>query len=163
MLMNPIGCFSPDAAKRSGNLGSPNVSGWSAGKENKYSFEGQSERSSSFVASMSEDNSRKNSVSIAQHAPSDCVFANNVPLWLKTLRLHKYAHLFSKLTYDEMMMLNEEMLEDQVCSLPDLLGSCETLSLSSSGHEVDDENIPAHFTRVLGKCNFVAFAWVFSV
>ncbi|XP_072895981.1 protein Smaug homolog 1 isoform X4 [Hemitrygon akajei] len=35
----------------------------------------------------------------------------NVPAWLKSLRLHKYAGLFSKLTYEEMMALTEVQLE----------------------------------------------------
>ncbi|XP_005944484.1 protein Smaug homolog 1 isoform X2 [Haplochromis burtoni] len=37
----------------------------------------------------------------------------NVPAWLKSLRLHKYAALFSTMTYDEMMALTEEQLEAQ--------------------------------------------------
>ncbi|XP_035485218.1 protein Smaug homolog 1 isoform X2 [Scophthalmus maximus] len=37
----------------------------------------------------------------------------NVPSWLKSLRLHKYAALFSTMTYDEMMSLNEDQLEAQ--------------------------------------------------
>ncbi|XP_026233631.1 protein Smaug homolog 1 isoform X2 [Anabas testudineus] len=37
----------------------------------------------------------------------------NVPAWLKSLRLHKYATLFSTMTYDEMMSLSEEQLEAQ--------------------------------------------------
>ncbi|XP_061743291.1 protein Smaug homolog 1 isoform X4 [Nerophis ophidion] len=37
----------------------------------------------------------------------------NVPSWLKSLRLHKYAVLFSTMTYDEMMSLTEEQLEAQ--------------------------------------------------
>uniref|UniRef100_A0A2R5LNZ2 Putative rna-binding protein involved in translational regulation n=2 Tax=Ornithodoros turicata TaxID=34597 RepID=A0A2R5LNZ2_9ACAR len=37
----------------------------------------------------------------------------DVPGWLKSLRLHKYAHLFSHMTYDEMMELTEEKLETQ--------------------------------------------------
>uniref|UniRef100_A0A087XSL3 Protein Smaug homolog 1 n=1 Tax=Poecilia formosa TaxID=48698 RepID=A0A087XSL3_POEFO len=36
-----------------------------------------------------------------------------VPGWLKSLRLHKYAVLFSTMTYDEMMSLTEEQLEAQ--------------------------------------------------
>lgn len=36
-------------------------------------------------------------------------------MWLKSLRLHKYASLFSTMTYDEMMSLTEEQLEAQVC------------------------------------------------
>ncbi|XP_021341894.1 protein Smaug homolog 1-like isoform X2 [Mizuhopecten yessoensis] len=37
----------------------------------------------------------------------------DVPLWLKTLRLHKYAYIFQQLTYEEMMNLTEEWLESQ--------------------------------------------------
>ncbi|XP_069382500.1 protein Smaug homolog 1 isoform X2 [Paralichthys olivaceus] len=37
----------------------------------------------------------------------------DVPSWLKSLRLHKYAALFSTMTYDEMMSLTEEQLEAQ--------------------------------------------------
>lgn len=37
----------------------------------------------------------------------------DVPAWLKSLRLHKYAALFSTMTYDEMMALTEEQLEAQ--------------------------------------------------
>ncbi|XP_058847860.1 protein Smaug homolog 1-like isoform X2 [Acipenser ruthenus] len=37
----------------------------------------------------------------------------NVPAWLKSLRLHKYAALFSTMTYDEMMSLTERQLESQ--------------------------------------------------
>ncbi|KAG5285236.1 hypothetical protein AALO_G00001070 [Alosa alosa] len=37
----------------------------------------------------------------------------DVPAWLKSLRLHKYASLFSTMTYDEMMSLTEEQLESQ--------------------------------------------------
>lgn len=37
----------------------------------------------------------------------------DVPLWLKSLRLHKYASLFQQLTYEEMMNLNEEWLGQQ--------------------------------------------------
>ena len=36
-----------------------------------------------------------------------------MPSWLKGLRLHKYAHLFSLLSYDEMLQLTEEQLEMQ--------------------------------------------------
>lgn len=41
------------------------------------------------------------------------VFETDVPSWLKGLRLHKYAHLFSLLTYEEMLALTEEQLEVQ--------------------------------------------------
>lgn len=37
----------------------------------------------------------------------------DVPLWLKGLRLHKYASLFQQMTYEEMLNLNEEWLEQQ--------------------------------------------------
>ncbi|XP_014877027.1 protein Smaug homolog 1-like, partial [Poecilia latipinna] len=40
-------------------------------------------------------------------------FSTDVPGWLKSLRLHKYAVLFSTMTYDEMMSLTEEQLEAQ--------------------------------------------------
>lgn len=35
----------------------------------------------------------------------------DVPSWLKSLRLHKYAYLFAYLTFEEMLELNEEKLE----------------------------------------------------
>ncbi|XP_069063027.1 protein Smaug homolog 2 isoform X2 [Pleurodeles waltl] len=38
----------------------------------------------------------------------------DVPSWLKSLRLHKYASLFSQMTYEEMMTLTEKHLESQV-------------------------------------------------
>ncbi|NWZ91585.1 SMAG1 protein, partial [Nesospiza acunhae] len=37
----------------------------------------------------------------------------DVPAWLKSLRLHKYAALFSQMTYEEMMALTECQLEAQ--------------------------------------------------
>ncbi|TRY65217.1 hypothetical protein DNTS_002927 [Danionella cerebrum] len=37
----------------------------------------------------------------------------DVPAWLKSLRLHKYAALFSTMSYDEMMSLTEQQLEAQ--------------------------------------------------
>lgn len=43
----------------------------------------------------------------------DCSGMRDVPLWLKTLRLHKYAYIFQQLTYEEMMNLTEEWLESQ--------------------------------------------------
>ncbi|KAF2974132.1 hypothetical protein EK904_004817 [Melospiza melodia maxima] len=39
--------------------------------------------------------------------------AADVPAWLKSLRLHKYAALFSQMTYEEMMALTECQLEAQ--------------------------------------------------
>jgi hypothetical protein len=38
-----------------------------------------------------------------------CCLAD-VPSWLKSLRLHKYAQLFAQLSYEEMMALTEEQL-----------------------------------------------------
>ncbi|XP_063287283.1 protein Smaug homolog 2 isoform X2 [Pelobates fuscus] len=37
----------------------------------------------------------------------------DVPTWLKSLRLHKYASLFSQMSYEEMMTLTEQHLESQ--------------------------------------------------
>jgi SAM domain (Sterile alpha motif). len=37
----------------------------------------------------------------------------DVPSWLKSLRLHKYAQLFAQLSYEEMMALTEEQLAAQ--------------------------------------------------
>lgn len=37
----------------------------------------------------------------------------DVPSWLKSLRLHKYAYLFASMSYEEMMNLTEEKLEAQ--------------------------------------------------
>ena len=39
----------------------------------------------------------------------------DVGSWLKNLRLHKYGSLFSQLSYEEMLGLNEEYLESKVC------------------------------------------------
>lgn len=41
-------------------------------------------------------------------------FSIDVPSWLKSLRLHKYAALFSQMSYEEMMTLTEQHLESQV-------------------------------------------------
>ncbi|XP_052431330.1 protein Smaug homolog 2 isoform X1 [Carassius gibelio] len=41
----------------------------------------------------------------------------DVPAWLKSLRLHKYASLFSQMTYEEMMILTEKHLESQSCGV----------------------------------------------
>ncbi len=43
-----------------------------------------------------------------------CACFADVPVWLKSLRLHKYAYLFQQLTYEEMMSLTETWLEQQV-------------------------------------------------
>lgn len=40
--------------------------------------------------------------------------STDVPSWLKSLRLHKYAALFSQMSYEEMMTLTEQHLESQV-------------------------------------------------
>lgn len=37
----------------------------------------------------------------------------DVPSWLKSLRLHKYAYLFANMSYEEMMGLTEDKLEAQ--------------------------------------------------
>lgn len=37
----------------------------------------------------------------------------DVPIWLKSLRLHKYSMLFQTLSYEEMLNLSEEWLEQQ--------------------------------------------------
>ena len=39
-----------------------------------------------------------------------CVIAD-VSVWLKNLKLHKYANLFVRLSYEEMLVLTEEKLE----------------------------------------------------
>ena len=39
---------------------------------------------------------------------------SDVPLWLKSLRLHKYAYLFQQITYDEMFDITDEWLEERV-------------------------------------------------
>ena len=38
---------------------------------------------------------------------------SDVPVWLKSLRLHKYAYLFQQMTYEEMINLTEDWLESQ--------------------------------------------------
>ncbi|XP_036367457.1 protein Smaug homolog 1-like isoform X2 [Octopus sinensis] len=37
----------------------------------------------------------------------------DVPIWLKSLRLHKYSYLFQLLSYEDMMDLSEQWLEEQ--------------------------------------------------
>uniref|UniRef100_A0A8D3BNV5 SAM domain-containing protein n=1 Tax=Scophthalmus maximus TaxID=52904 RepID=A0A8D3BNV5_SCOMX len=46
-------------------------------------------------------------------SPSSSTSPPDVPAWLKSLRLHKYASLFSQMTYEEMMILTEHHLESQ--------------------------------------------------
>lgn len=36
-----------------------------------------------------------------------------VPVWLKSLRLHKYSYLFKQLSYEEMLGITEDMLKQQ--------------------------------------------------
>lgn len=38
---------------------------------------------------------------------------HDVPGWLKSLRLHKYKQIFSELTYEEMLGLTEQKLEEK--------------------------------------------------
>jgi hypothetical protein len=38
----------------------------------------------------------------------------DVPVWLKSLRLHKYQHLFAELGYEEMLTMQETYLEQKV-------------------------------------------------
>lgn len=42
------------------------------------------------------------------------LIVTDVPTWLKSLRLHKYAYLFQQMTYEEMLSVSEEWLETQV-------------------------------------------------
>ncbi|XP_069690161.1 protein Smaug homolog 1 isoform X2 [Periplaneta americana] len=44
---------------------------------------------------------------------SDACGMRDVPAWLKSLRLHKYAQLFAQLSYEEMLALTEEQLAAQ--------------------------------------------------
>lgn len=48
--------------------------------------------------------------------PHLCVSAD-VPSWLKSLRLHKYQHLFAELTYSEMLLMSEAFLKQKVSVL----------------------------------------------
>jgi len=41
--------------------------------------------------------------------------ATDVGSWLKSLRLHKYANIFASMSYDEMMELTAEKLDEEVC------------------------------------------------
>uniref|UniRef100_A0A3Q3WMP3 Protein Smaug homolog 1 n=1 Tax=Mola mola TaxID=94237 RepID=A0A3Q3WMP3_MOLML len=103
----------------------------------------------------------------------------DVPAWLKSLRLHKYASLFSTMTYDEMLSLTEEQLEAQkvtkgarhkiVISIlklkerQNLLRSLEKDVLEGSNlrgplqelHQMImtpiKGDLPSQFTRVMGK------------
>ena len=37
----------------------------------------------------------------------------DVPMWLKSLRLHKYSHIFSDITYEQMLNLTEDYLDQK--------------------------------------------------
>lgn len=37
----------------------------------------------------------------------------DVPMWLKSLRLHKYSHIFTDITYEQMLGLTEDYLEQK--------------------------------------------------
>ena len=39
---------------------------------------------------------------------------SDVPIWLKTLRLHKYQHLFADMSYEELLSTTEDYLESKV-------------------------------------------------
>ncbi|XP_040035008.1 protein Smaug homolog 2 isoform X1 [Gasterosteus aculeatus] len=54
----------------------------------------------------------------------------DVPGWLKSLRLHKYASLFSQMTYEEMMILTEHHLESQVFKQNVTKGARHKIALS---------------------------------
>ncbi|KAJ4426523.1 hypothetical protein ANN_27337 [Periplaneta americana] len=142
----------------------------------------------------------------------------NVPAWLKSLRLHKYAQLFAQLSYEEMLALTEEQLAAQgvtkgarhkiiisirklreryntLCQLEKDVVEGDNLALAleelkailispiraspredkereetdlklGSGSElpapttaVPDEDIPAQFTKVMGKERVQAIWW----
>ena len=46
--------------------------------------------------------------------PSSSSSPPDVPTWLKSLRLHKYAQLFAPLTYEDMLKITDEYLEKNV-------------------------------------------------
>ena len=39
----------------------------------------------------------------------------DVPLWLKSLRLHKYQYLFTDMEYEQMLSMTEDYLTEKVC------------------------------------------------
>jgi len=61
------------------------------------SLDSDDETSVSKLASLSSDNTHPG--------------MKDVPIWLKSLRLHKYAHIFNDMTYEEMLNLSEDYLE----------------------------------------------------
>eukprot|EP00731_Ephydatia_muelleri_P027433 Em0019g306a len=50
----------------------------------------------------------------------------DVPQWLKSLRLHKYQHIFAELTYDEMLLMSEAFLKQRGVTK----GACNKIILS---------------------------------
>ena len=46
--------------------------------------------------------------------PPSLLPSSDVPAWLKSLRLHKYQHLFADLNYEEMLQMKEDYLEEKV-------------------------------------------------
>ena len=42
------------------------------------------------------------------------IIFTDVPVWLKSLRLHKYSYLFQTMTYEDMVTLTEDWLKSQV-------------------------------------------------
>uniref|UniRef100_A0A915CF75 SAM domain-containing protein n=1 Tax=Parascaris univalens TaxID=6257 RepID=A0A915CF75_PARUN len=133
----------------------------------------------------------------------------DVPMWLKSLRLHKYTQMLQQMGYDEMMALDERKLEalnvtkgarkkimqsiqklrervpmlkqmeksieqrggDVACVIVELRGTMNTPirsfpppgalpgqytqaridGIGYTADELDDENLPGHITRILGK------------
>lgn len=67
-------------------------------------------------------------VGVARWKIVQCGFSPlpDVPMWLKSLRLHKYQSLFSDLSYREMLSLRDEDLETRV-------SCCESSAFSSPG------------------------------
>ena len=55
----------------------------------------------------------------------------DVPTWLKSLRLHKYAYLFQQMTYEEMLTVSEDWLETQVTPHTVQFTYCNLLRLKS--------------------------------
>ena len=41
------------------------------------------------------------------------IYIIDIPMWLKSLRLHKYAHIFTDVTYEEMMSFGDDYLDKQ--------------------------------------------------
>ncbi|XP_048734803.1 protein Smaug homolog 1-like isoform X2 [Ostrea edulis] len=105
----------------------------------------------------------------------------DVPTWLKSLRLHKYAYLFQQMTYEEMLNVSEGWLETQdivdggststiKCVLSEIKVMLNTpLKAFSSGdsqvpsspppspvsdsdsYSIPEGDVPGQFTRVMWK------------